>query len=181
MRQQAEPQAKVDNVFNYTREQLQEMQAEEPERFAALIAQQTHRETLAAIQKQLQEEKQKAEVETRKQSEESAFRQFVKTNPDFVDLYEDGKIQDYLEENPGESYKSAYRALTEEKRIEAKVKAERDKWEADQKAKRGLRVSAPVGAQPSISNKDPRFSDTSKHGGPEDVMAQVLREMRAGP
>jgi hypothetical protein len=87
----------------------------------------------------------------------STYKDFAASNPDFEEKWESGELKEFMDARPGHNALSAYLAISHESRIKRAV--------AEKLAQKGL-------------GDDP-LSDTKKHGGSTQVLANRLRALRS--
>lgn len=142
----------------------------------------------------LNEIEQKTQQELTKSKIVQDYEKYAKDNPDFDELWNNGEIQKFMNDNPGNTAKSAHMLMTQEKRetqrqaeiekriqeeVEKKVAEERDKIKKSFAAKQGASVLSSTPAKPPTaqsSNMD--LQDTKKFGGKTSVLAARLAALR---
>lgn len=113
----------------------------------------------------------------------STFESFAKEHPDFDQMWDDGKLQEFMQANPGHNAISAYWAITAEAKIaEAAEKAAKEaetKFMKNQRAKRTADVLPQGPSAPgSIGTGDEMLNDSKKFGGTTTVLAKRLADRR---
>jgi len=125
-------------------------------------------------------EKQETLQTQRVADEKSTLENYFTKTDGAIEMWKDGSIQKFQEENPGHTAISAHRALTEDSRIETALKAEREKWNTELKLK-GRSTSLSNNGNPprQISEHDDELKNPDKHGGNKNVLVTRLKRMMA--
>lgn len=113
---------------------------------------------------------------------------FLKENSDFIELRDSGKLQEIMDSNPLHDVFSAYFAhkaqqvgLEVQSAVDKAVKETEDRLRKEFQSKRNA-ASLGAGAAhvANTTNVNPALSDTKKFGGKTTVLAEMLKNMRAG-
>ncbi|MFA5378006.1 MAG: hypothetical protein WC455_19805 [Dehalococcoidia bacterium] len=119
------------------------------------------------------------------------YEQYEKDHPDFIEMWNSGKILAYVEAHPGYSPIAAHMALTREAREKTirdealkdanqKLKDAEEKAKKDAEAKR--KASSVLGGGPAARPGEPvdaELQNTKERGGPVTVLFERLKKMRA--
>lgn len=183
--QQAQQAQTLQNILDMDDEELAESFSDGKgiKRVFSQLAQQINRELTEFQKKEIENIRQQEQREARESREKETFNKFVKDNPDFVELYDSGEIVRYLDENPGETYKSAYRALTEEKRISDAVKKALAEQEKNLRAKQNLKTvstTAPAATPSGDDELAKMLKDSKAHGGVKNITLKYLEKLGFG-
>lgn len=140
----------------------------------------------AATERQATAEQAKAAAEQAKV--DALADQFIKANPDFLELQESGEIADFLKQNPLHDNVSAYYALKAQKadaahkaELDAAVKAAEEKVRKDFAAKQSAKtLTGSTSSPPAAPNgPDPELANPEKYGGINAVLARRLVARRS--
>lgn len=131
------------------------------------------------------EKNQKLTYEQKRSAEESRVTKYFTENEGALDLWKDGSITKYMDENPGETAISAHKALTEESRVEkliadAKEKA-KNEYIKELKSK-GSAASLSNGSSPPttiVNSDDEMLKNPEKYGGTKNVLVNRLKKLMA--
>jgi hypothetical protein len=113
------------------------------------------------------------------------YQRFAEQNPEFDQMWDNGKIEAFISNHPGHNAISAYMVMTQEDQIKAEVEkavAEAEKkFASNQRAKR---ENKSLGAGPQTTGTkdapvDAELQNTRKFGGANTVMADRLRKFRS--
>jgi hypothetical protein len=149
-----------------------------PKQFLADLAAKIKADTLLELSKVTEQEASKNKVV-------SAYEAYAKSNPDFDEMWDSGKIQEFIAEHPEHNAISAHMALTADKRIqEATERAVAEATAKTQKqfqAKRGASVlsGGPASSVVTGGKASAELADTKKVGGITAAIAARLERMRA--
>ena len=166
------------DISTKTEEEITEWQTRDPKGYAAnLLAQakaEVYNEIKADTGKEAQE---RSREEVRK-----AYEKYTEKNPDFKDMWEDGKIQEYMRTHPGHTAMSAHMEMTEDARFQRAVKAKEKEIEKNVIAKRraggGLGVGGGGPRKGFTAVEDPALKNTKAGGGLVSTLANKLRLSR---
>ena len=165
------------DLTKMSKEELAERLSEDPHSILLNMYQQLKHDTALQI-------KQETDLGTRQSKIEQSYAKFEEDNPDFSEMWNKGEIQAYIKENPGENPKSAYFALTLEKKIaerEEKVRKETEAKILKQiKAKGGAGAigRGPTSERTSQPQVDSRLKEAKNYGGVVSVIADHVRQLR---
>lgn len=161
-------------ILSMQPDELIEEMTENPHEFFKNFAQQQRTEIEESVFNKLgdyQKQNQAQSLETRQLE---TFNTFFDENPEAKTMWDSGKLEDFMKENPGHNAISAYQSLNSDNIIaEASEKAVKEALEKNNKqlkaAGKAGSFSGPTG-QPSVSTKDPELKNPEKHGGKTAVM-----------
>ena len=155
-----------------SKEELIEWQEDDPHGYAANLYRQFVAEKAA-------EDAQKSKQATVQQT----FKTYEDKNADFRQMWDSGKIQQFMNENPGHNAISAHMAMTETTRIqEAVAKATKEAEERITKnflAKRNAQVISDGGVIKDTSDQPDELKNPQKYGGATSALTARLERMRA--
>jgi hypothetical protein len=126
----------------------------------------------------------KATQEEKANAEKTRLTDYFTKTEGALEMWEDGSIQKYMDENPGETAISAHRALSEESRIKTMVdeavKTAREKWKEELKLK-GRAGSLANNANPpkQVDTHEDELKHPDKHGGKKNVLVKRLKRFMA--
>lgn len=178
------PDADEKGLFGMGDEDLLEQFSDDPKAFLQKFAQHIEESVTSKFSEATREQSYQDAVNTQ-------YEQFAKDNEGFMDLWNSGEIQEFLNQNPAHNAMSAYYALTANDRktdqegaikeaVEKAVKETEERITKNFKAKRNAQV---LPAGPSAGGKSadtaPELKDPKKFGGITAVLTQRLRERRA--
>lgn len=151
--------------------------ATDPKGFASNLYKQIRVEVMRDLR---EEEKAAKEQDTTRRT----YEKYEKENPDFVTMWQEGKIQAFLKDNPGHNPISAHMVMTREERIkEAVEQAKKDAGAEVEKRFKSKQKASVLGTGPASTGRpvvDKALADTKAHGGFVSVMADRLRQLRSG-
>jgi len=159
-------------------EELQDMFDDDPKGFLTNFAKQIRSELVGEIQQQqreqMQQDQQRATVTT--------YEKYAKENPDFDKMWDDGKLQKFMDENPGHNAISAHMLLTKDIREKDAMKKAEEKLTKSLRAKRSAQVlSGGPSATGRPAGKIPaELQNTRKYGGLTSVLAQRAAQRLKG-
>jgi len=109
------------------------------------------------------------------------YESYAKANPDFDEMWDDGRIQAFMDKNPGHNAISAHQMLTEETRLKAAADKAVKEFEGALRSKRA--ASAVLGAgnmsvPTDAKAADERLKNPKKFGGVTEVLTARLLERR---
>jgi hypothetical protein len=157
-------------------EELLDWQSEKPHEF--------YQNVLAQAKHELSKEfTQNFEQRSREDAVVATYESFAKEHPDFDHMWDEGKLQEFMQSNPGHNAISAYWAITAEAKVaEAAEKAAKEaeaKFIKNQRAKRAADVLPQGPSAPgSFGTGDEALKDSKKFGGTTAVLAQRLADRR---
>lgn len=176
-----EEEADYQDLTSMKKEDILEMQAEDPIAFAANLARQIRAEVKAEILDEVRAEQDERSTETRILS---TYNKFAEDHEDFDELWDSGKIKAFMDKNPGHNAISAYYELTgdsaKQKEIEKAVKEKEKEILENVKAKKNLSnlLGGGPGGPPNVPpNQD--LQDTKTQGGLNAALARKLAQRRA--
>jgi len=162
-------------------EELTEMFEEDPRTFLQDFAKQIHAEVRSEVLSEVQGEIAASREAEERKSIEATFNNYAQDNPTFDDMWDSGKIQNFMDKNPGHNAISAHMALTKETDTQAAIdeavaKALKDaetKSDKSQKAKKNAQVlgSGPASSGHAVGQIPVELKDTKKYGGLATVLA----------
>ena len=162
-------------------EELTEMFEENPRTFLQDFAKQIHAEVRSEVLSEVQGEIAASREAEERKSIEATFNNYAQDNPTFDDMWDSGKIQNFMDKNPGHNAISAHMALTKETDTQAAIdeavaKALKDaetKSDKSQKAKKNAQVlgSGPASSGHAVGQIPVELKDTKKYGGLATVLA----------
>lgn len=164
------------DIFKMSDEQIIDAIEKNPKGFLANFGKQIQQSVIQTLTKTGQANQAQAQKQAQEKAIEQLYSKYEKENPDFVEMWEKGSIQEFMEKNPGHTPISAHKMIKLEGEKTAAVEKAR-KEEAEKLAKaarRGRRVilsGGPSGAPPNGTNSDADLKDTTKHGGLMRVLA----------
>jgi hypothetical protein len=155
---------------------LVDLMEDNPKEFIANIVKQAKAEFMGDLQKQHQEQWE----QERQQKAVQSIDAFAKENPDFDKLWDDGKIQKFMEDNPAHNAISAYFVLKKDDFQQEALKKAEEKLTRDLRVKRSAQV---LGGGPSTTGRPARqvpveLKETKKYGGLTSVLAQRSAQRR---
>ena len=175
------------NIDTLTNEQIAEWLEDDPKGYATNL-EKLYRHNAQSLVRSAIEDYDKTIKERQEQSKvDNTFDSYAKKNPPnesksgFLEMWDSGKIQAYMDENPGHNAISAHMALTEEVRLASAVKAavEDAKKKMTKENQARIRTDG-LGHGPAhkTGKDDDELSNTKKKGGTVAVLAQRLARMR---
>jgi hypothetical protein len=160
------------DITTMSKEELIEWQEDDPHGYAANLYRQF-------VAEKAMEDAQKAKQSTVQQT----FKTYEEKNADFRQMWDSGKIQEFMAANPGHNAISAHMALTETTRIEAAVaKATKEAEERITKnflAKRNAQVISDGGVIKDANDTADELKNPQKYGGATSALTARLERMRA--
>ncbi len=172
----AEPEYK--DISKLSPEKIREWMDEDPVGYTANLVKQIRTELTKDFDEKFSEKSKEDGVL-------KTFNEYAEKNKDFDPMWESGKIQKYMDRNPGHNAISAHMALTTETKIaDAVKKAEKDTEEKiikNFKAKKGAKVlDAGPATTGTVSDEIvPELKNPKKFGGRNQVLAARLKQRRA--
>ena len=194
---ETETDSTIVDINTLTDEELAEWQTDDPKGYAdnlLKLVTQKSRENFQA-ERQADDEKKKAAAEEERANKTydtyAAENKATDDGTGFMQMWDSGKLSEFMKENPGHNAISAHMVLTEaskaqseEERIKAGiaegVAAEKKRLAAESKARQRTVGLNQGPAYTSKANDDDELKDTSKRGGKVAVMAERLKRMRQG-
>jgi hypothetical protein len=166
------------DITTKTEDELVEWQARDPKGYAANILAQAK----AEVKGELVSDSNKEAQERSKAEVRKTYETYAAKNPDFKEMWEDGKIQEYMRTHPGHTALSAHMEMTEPARFARAVKAKEKEIEGNILAKRrasgGLGVGGGGPRKGFTHTEDPALKDTKAGGGLVATIANKLRLSR---
>jgi hypothetical protein len=174
------------DVLQMTDESIIEGFESDPKGFLANFAKQV----VAEAENRFEGKSKLTQQQIAKQNQEKAindlYADYESKNPDFVDMWEKGSIQKFMEENPGNTPISAHRMMKsaeleeslkagQEAEIKKAVEAAVKKATKNFKAKKSAKVisAGPGGGSQQATNGTPAdLANTKEHGGLTSVLVQ---------
>lgn len=150
----------------------------DPKKFLADLSAKIKTDTLMEMSKATEQEASRNRIV-------SGYETYAKSNPDFDEMWDAGKLQEFIAEHPEHNAISAHMAITSDKRLqEATEKAVADAIAKTQKqfqAKRGASVlsGGPASSVVTGGKASAELADTKKVGGVTAAIAARLERMRA--
>jgi hypothetical protein len=171
-------------ISQMSEDELLEFMSENPKEYTQYLIQIAKNEAKAEISAETEQK----QIESKIDATYDAYAEKNPANEDgtgFVEMWESGKIKEFIEKNPGHNPISAHMALTADTRLEravkaaeeaaaAKVKEEFKKSMAARKITDGL--SGGPGYVPA--DEDAALKDTKRHGGVAATLAERLAARR---
>jgi len=155
---------------------------ENPKGFLANFARQIAHEVKTDIVTRFETEGAQREAEDRITR---TFESYAEKNPDFNEMWESGKIEQFMRDNPGHNAISAHQLMTAEtKQAEAIKKAVKEAEERIKKNFQAKRNAALISDSPAragrvIDSVPAELKDPKRFGGVTSVLAQRLSARRA--
>ena len=160
------------DITTMSKEELIEWQEDDPHGYAANLYRQF-------VAEKTMEDEQKAQQTT----VQKTFQTYEEKNADFRQMWDSGKIQEFMNANPGHNAISAHMTMTENTRIEAAVtKATKEAEERITKnflAKRNAQVISDGGVIKDTSDLPDELKNPQKYGGATSALSARLERMRA--
>ena len=169
------------NIMNMEDDAIMDEFTDNPKQFLANFANQLFHEigekNTVAQQKDYQQQF--------KEKSDKTFGDFFADKKDGQAMLIDGRIEKFMQENPGHNAMSAYNALAGESqyesRIESAVKAEREKIHKELKAAGNANsFSSSTGGRKLSPDKQPEMKNPGKFGGTAAVLLKRFRERQTG-
>ena len=178
---QVTQQPKFKNIMSMEDDAIMDEFTDNPKQFLTNFAQQLFHEIGERNTKEQQQNKQKQFQQSAKQT----YADFFGAKEDGQQMLTDGRIEKFIQENPGHNAISAYHALAGESQLESKieeaVKAERAKIKKELKAAGNAKSfssqTSGSGAKPSSK---PEFKNPDKYGGKAAVLVRRFKERQVG-
>jgi len=173
---------KIVDISTLSNEELIDWQNDDPKGYAENLRKYATQDAVVAVRADLNREKQEADIT-------SSYDKYNNDNPanddntGFVQMWDAGKIQAYMDENPGNTSISAHRALTYDdfvkKAVDKAVTKAKDEMVKEQKARI---VTDGLGTGPGYAPKteDKELHNTKKRGGLVTALADRLAKRRQG-
>lgn len=173
--------------------ELTEMFEESPQTFVRNIAKQLNAEIRGEVLSEVQETIAADKEQVEQKAIERTYTKYAQDHSDFNQLWDNGQIQDYMDENPGHNAISAHMALTKEVETKAAIdeavaQAVKDtevKTAKNLKAKKKAKVlgSGPSYTGHAVGQTPDELKDTKKYGGLVASLTarSIARENAAAP
>lgn len=179
---QTDPNADFRNrIMSMSEEELSDAFAESPKAVMAAFLQQGFSEADQRWQQRFEQFEHTQTAAQMEAVERKQFEGFVAENPEFVSLFQEGAVEQYMRQYPNSTYREAYFALTRDTQLQQAASQGRNQALAARAGKAqlppqgGRMAAAPLG-----SDIDPRLKDSSKHGGKTDALRSWFRDYKAG-
>ena len=163
------------------KEELTEMIEEDPQGFARNLALQIRSEVREEVLSEVQDEIAANKETADRKSIEKTYTKYSQDHSDFDKMWDSGKLQSYMDENPGHNAISAHMALTKEVDAQSKideavakaVKETESKSTKSLKAKKNAQVlgGGPSSTGRAVDQMPVELKDTKKYGGLATVLA----------
>ena len=167
------------DISTMTDQELTDWQDEDPKGYAANILKQAKHEIMQDLEQKTTQQSQQAQ----QAQAEKVYETYAETNPDFLQKWEAGELQKFMEANPGPI--SAHMAMSVEQRIsEAVAKAEKE-TEArvlETLKNKGNARSFSTGSVPipQVNGSPDELQNPQKYGGTDAVLLnRFLQRQRA--
>lgn len=178
-KQGAKQQPTFRNIMDMEDDAIMDEFTDNPKQFLGNFAQQLIHEIDQRTVNQKQQEQQK----TIQQKAENTLAEFFSDKKDGQQMLTDGRIQQYIQDNPGHNAISAYHALAGDSQVQDQidkaVEAERAKIKKELKAA-GNANSFSSSPSSKETPKSPEFKNPDKYGGTAAVLLKRFRERQAG-
>ena len=102
------------DILNLTDEQIIESFETDPKSFLANFAVQLESEITGKLTRQSQANHQQATAQTQEQAVKDLYTKYESDNPDFVEQWDNGSIQKYMDDNPGLTPIAAHKIMKAE-------------------------------------------------------------------
>lgn len=160
-------------------EKLLELQTENPKEFLELVTKSVREQVINEVKT----EQERALQEKAERERENAYVKYAEEHPDVLEMWENGTLQKFLEENPHHNIISAHMYLTQSNReaeLRKQIQAElEEKYRQRQIVRENARVlSNTPSANYNVASPDPEISNTKQAGGLATVLARRLEAMR---
>ena len=178
-----------EDVSGKSNEEILEALEEDPLGFLKNFAQQVRYEVKQDMMTTQQETERQKSLEDFQSRAGKTYGKFAEDNPEFQEMWDNGKLKDYMDDNPGHNAMSAYREIKWGDMVSKDdVKKQIQKAIADTEKKFGARSSAsksvlkdtPSSGDRSVSQSNAELKDTNKRGGLISVIANRLERAKAG-
>lgn len=178
------------DVLQLSDEKIIEGFESDPKGFLANFAMQVKDEVTQALMQQGQQQMQQSQRDQQAQAIDQLYADYESKNPDFVEAWEKGEVQKFMQENAGNTPISAWeimkaRAQAESFSKEKETDIQKAVDEAVAKATQNFKVKQSSrtlsggpggGAQKRTSSTPAELADTAKHGGLYTVLAKRSEE-----
>jgi len=122
----------------------------------------------------------KATEAERVSTEKTILTEYFTETEGAMEMWKDGSIQKYMEENPLETAISAHKSLSEKSRFDVAVKKAKQKWNKELKLKgRAGSLSNTGNAPKQIDAHVDELKHPEKHGGKKNVLVTRLKRLMA--
>lgn len=158
---------------------------EDPKGFLANFAKQVHAEVKNDLMQQQDLRDQERQAQLQEQQTRSTFEKYSKENTDFLEMWNNGDIPKFMEDNPGHNAISAHQLMTAQKRIDeavqTAVKEAEERVTKNYQLKRTNAVLGSTAATPGrgVPRVPPELKDPKAYGGVTTVLAQRLAARKA--
>ena len=177
------------DISKMSDDEILDWQSEDPKGYIDNINKMIGHQVQEGIKTALASNKEEMQMSQYETQVEQTYRSYAEANPDFDDLWDSGKIKQYMDDHPGHNAISAHMAITAEgKQKELVDKAVKDaltKAETDRRTVRkagAILPSGPNTAPMAPSNSDAELQNPKQFGGDTSVLAARLERRRAmGP
>ena len=162
--------SEVKDMGELSNEQLQDKFDEDPKGFITDLAQQIRNEVMGEVEQRNSE----IQAKTEEDLVAKQYDQYGKDNPDFLPLWESGKIEGFMTDNPGHTPMSAHILMTQEQREKDIYKEAESKITKTLKAKGNARTlsGGPAATGRPAGRIPTELKDTKKYGGLTSVLAE---------
>lgn len=177
----------ITDITKLTNEEIAEWIEDDPKGYATNLEKLYRHNAQGLVRSAIEEYDRTVKEQQEKTKIDNTFDSYASKNPSnksktgFVEMWDSGKIQAYMDDNPGHNAISAHMALTEEERLSATVKAavEDAKKKMTKEHQARIRTDG-LGAGPShtVGKGDDELQNTKQKGGAVAVLAKRLARMR---
>jgi hypothetical protein len=178
------------NITDKSPDELKEWFERDPIGYEANRARQVRAELrdefLGQLRQELTMRDNAAMQQRQEQTIAQTFNSYAQNNPDFVTMWNNGTLQNFMRQNPGHNAISAHMALTVGSRIQAIVKeAERKKEEEVVKQYQAKQKINVIGTGPAVgriaqNDLSEEMKNSNSYGGKTSVLARRLEALRRG-
>lgn len=180
------------NVLSMADEDIIENFESDPKGFLGNFAKQITHEVESKLAIKNEQTQKMSQQQAQEQAVNELYADYENKNPDFVDMWERGEIQKYMEENPGNTPISAHQMLKvgdlkkgQAKEMEeaiAKAVEETQKKFVTKQSARTISAGPGGGAQKVTTTTPADLANTKEHGGLMQVLTKrsLAREKAAG-
>ena len=171
-------------ISKMSEEELLEWMSDNPKEYTQYLIQVAKEEAKAEISAETEQK----QIESKIDATYDAYAEKNPSNEDgtgFVEMWESGKIKEFIDANPGHNPISAHMALTVESRLEkaireAEAKAAAKVKEEFQKNMKARKITDGLSGGPGYvpADEDDTLKDTKRHGGKVATLAERLAARR---
>ena len=183
------------DILKFSDEEIIENFESDPKGFLSNFAQQVMHEITTNLETKGQQKEQLTQKQAQEQAINELYADYENKNPDFVEMWDNGTIQEYIQANPGNTPISAHQIIKATKIQESSTTSREDEIKKavdaavaqatkNFKAKNSSRtISAGPGSGSQTVTKGipPDLADTKQHGGLMQVLTRrsLAREKSA--